>query len=44
MLHIALVCAGLLAGQTIDTRPSPPELREYEALRAAAGRQPGAHS
>ena len=42
MIHVALVCAGLLAGQVGDRSPSPQDLRAYEALRLKAGKAPQA--
>ena len=42
MVHVALVCASLLAGQVGDRSPSPPDLRAYEALRLKAGKAPQA--
>ena len=42
MVHVALVCASLLAGQAGDRSPSPQDLRAYEALRLKAGKAPQA--
>ena len=42
MFHVALVCAGLLVGQTADSPRLPADLKTYEALKVKAGRDPGA--
>ena len=42
MIHFALVCACLLAGQTADSPGKPVDLKTYDALRVKAGRDPGA--
>ncbi len=42
MVHVALVCVSLLAGQVGDRSPSPQDLRAYEALRLKAGKAPQA--
>ena len=42
MIHVVLLCAGFLAGQTVESSPITPDLKTYEALRLKAGRDPGA--
>ena len=42
MIHVALVYAGLLAGQTADSPRSTADLKTYEALKVKAGREPKA--
>ena len=42
MIHVVLVCAGLLAGQTVDSQSKPTDLKTYEGLKLKAGRDPGA--
>jgi hypothetical protein len=42
VIHAVLVCAGLLIGQTADSRQSLADMKTYEALRIKAGRNPGA--
>jgi tetratricopeptide (TPR) repeat protein len=42
VVHVVLVCAGLLAGQTADKAQLPAESKTYEALKAKAGRNPAA--
>ncbi len=41
MFHVALVCAGLLVGQTADSPRLPVDLTTYEALKVKAGRDAG---
>jgi hypothetical protein len=41
VIHVVLVCAGLLAGQPVDSQSKPAELKTYEALRGKAAREPG---
>ena len=40
MVHVALVCASLLAGLVGDGTPSPRDLQTYEALKLKAGKDP----
>src|SRR5271169_6751137 len=42
MLHVALLCAGLLATQAGDPLASPQDIKTYEALKAKAGKDPQA--
>jgi hypothetical protein len=42
VIHVVLLCGGLLAGQTVDRSQLPVDLRTYEALKAKAGRDAGA--
>jgi hypothetical protein len=42
MVHLALVCTGLLAAMAGDSPTSSRDLQTYEALRLKAGKDPQA--
>jgi hypothetical protein len=42
VIHIVLVCAGLITMQAANSAPSPADLRTYKALENKAGRDPAA--